>query len=44
MPYEQRLENAKWIGTFSDERVTLMSCYPYTGDTHRIFIVLKPAG
>lgn len=41
--YKQRLDNAKWIDKFPDERVTLMSCWPYTGDTHRIFIILKPA-
>jgi hypothetical protein len=43
VPYAQRLENAKWIASFPDERVTLMSCWPYTGNTHRIFIIAKPA-
>jgi sortase A len=42
VPYEQRLENGKWIGPFPDERVTLLSCWPYTGNTHRIFIIAKP--
>jgi sortase A len=44
VPYEQRLNNAKWIGPFPEERVTLMSCWPYTGDTHHIFIIAKPTG
>jgi sortase A len=43
VPYSQRLENAKWIDHFDDERVTLMSCWPYTGDSHRIFVILRPA-
>jgi sortase A len=43
VPYSQRLENAKWIGPSPDERLTLMSCWPYTGDSHRIFIIAKPA-
>jgi sortase A len=41
-PYEQRLENARWIGAFPDERLTLISCWPYSGSTHRIFIIAKP--
>jgi sortase A len=43
VPYTQRLENGKWIGRFPDERITLMSCWPYTGDSHRIFIIARPA-
>jgi sortase A len=42
VPYAQRLQNGKWIGPFPDERITLVSCWPYTGDTHRIFIIAKP--
>jgi LPXTG-site transpeptidase (sortase) family protein len=42
VPYAQRLENAKWIGPFRDERITLISCWPYTGNSHRIFIIAKP--
>jgi sortase A len=42
VPYEQRLDNAKWIGPFPDERVTLISCWPPTGNTHRMFIIAHP--
>ena len=42
VPYEQRLANAQWIGPFADERLTLVSCWPYTGSSHRIFIIAKP--
>jgi LPXTG-site transpeptidase (sortase) family protein len=41
--YAQRTENARWIGPFDDERLTLVSCYPPTSNTHRVFIVAKPA-
>lgn len=44
VPYEQRVDNAKWIRAFPDERVTLVSCWPYNNNTHRIFIIAKPAG
>lgn len=37
-----RLENAKWIEPTTDERVTLVSCWPYVGNTHRIVVVARP--
>jgi len=40
---EQRRRNARWIGYFSDERLTLVSCWPYTGNTHRVIVVARPA-
>ncbi len=40
---EQRLENAKWIGEFDDERLTLVSCWPRNNNTHRIIVVARPA-
>lgn len=41
---EQRRENARWIGDFPDERVTLVTCWPYTSNTHRVIVVAYPAG
>jgi sortase A len=41
---EQRRENARWIGPFPDERLTLVTCWPYTNNTHRVIVVAKPAG
>lgn len=38
----QRRENARWIGEFAEERLTLISCWPYTGDTHRMFVIAHP--
>lgn len=39
---EQRIANARWIGPFDDERLTLVSCWPRNNNTHRIVVVAKP--
>lgn len=39
---EQRLNNAKWIGTFDDSRLTLVSCWPRDDNTHRIIVIAYP--
>ena len=44
VPLEQRLENALWILPSDDERVTLITCWPYFSNTHRLIIVAKPIG
>jgi sortase A len=41
---EKRLENARWIGPFPDERLTLVTCWPYTNNTHRVIVIAKPTG
>jgi sortase A len=38
---EKRGENARWIGSFPDERLTLVTCWPYTNNTHRVVVVAK---
>jgi sortase A len=38
----QRAENAKWIGPFDDDRLTLVSCWPRNNNTHRIVVVARP--
>ncbi len=43
-PPEVRQENARWIGPFSDERLTLVTCWPYTSNTHRVIVVARPVG
>jgi LPXTG-site transpeptidase (sortase) family protein len=42
MSEEQRRENVRWIGAFSDERLTLVTCWPYTNNTHRVIVVATP--
>lgn len=39
---EQRADNAKWIGQFDDDRLTLVSCWPRNNNTHRIIVVAHP--
>jgi LPXTG-site transpeptidase (sortase) family protein len=41
-PDEVRRANARWIQPTNDERVTLITCWPYTSNTHRLVIVAKP--
>ena len=43
MSEEKRRENARWIGAFPDERLTLVTCWPYTNNTHRVIVIAKPA-
>lgn len=42
MPPEVREENARWIAPTDDERLTLVTCWPYTNNTHRVVVVAKP--
>jgi sortase A len=39
---EERRENGKWIGPSQDERLTLVTCWPYTGNSHRLIVVAMP--
>jgi sortase A len=41
-PAEVRRENARWMQPTEDERITLITCWPYTSNTHRLIIVAKP--
>ena len=39
---QQREENARWIGSFPDERLTMVTCWPYTNNTHRVIVIARP--
>ncbi len=41
-PEAVRRENAKWIGPFNEERLTLVTCWPYTNNTHRAIVIARP--
>ncbi len=43
-PLAVRLKNAEWIQPTSDERLTLVTCWPYTNNTHRLIVVAMPIG
>ncbi|HIC90346.1 MAG TPA: sortase [Anaerolineae bacterium] len=40
---EQRHQNAQWIAPTRDQRLTLVTCWPPTGNTYRLIVVGKPA-
>ena len=39
---EQQAENKKWIDPTPDERLTLVTCWPYWSNTHRVIVIAKP--
>jgi sortase A len=41
-PEAVRRANARWIGPFNDERLTLVTCWPYNNNTHRVIVIGKP--
>jgi sortase A len=41
-PLEVRQRNAQWIASTDDERLTFVTCWPYTNNTHRVIVVAKP--
>jgi LPXTG-site transpeptidase (sortase) family protein len=42
-PLSVRFNNARWLLPTSDERITLVTCWPYTSNTHRLIVVAVPA-
>jgi sortase A len=42
-PAEVRRENAKWIAPTESEQLTMVTCWPYTNNTHRLVIIARPA-
>ena len=43
-PLSTRLQNARWIETSTDQRITLITCWPADSNTHRVVIVAFPIG
>jgi LPXTG-site transpeptidase (sortase) family protein len=41
-PEAVRRANAKWIGPFNEERLTLVTCWPFNSNTHRLIVIAKP--
>lgn len=46
MPLDVRKQNAQWIMPSGDERLTLVTCWPYEypGNSHRVIVVARPEG
>lgn len=41
-PLEVRRQNASYIEPTADERLTLVTCWPYNNNTHRVVAIAKP--
>jgi LPXTG-site transpeptidase (sortase) family protein len=41
-PLEVRLANSEWIQPTEDERLTIITCWPYESNTHRVVVVAVP--
>lgn len=41
-PLEVRAANAHWIEPTDDERLTIITCWPYTDNSHRVVVVAYP--
>jgi len=41
-PLDVRLENARWIQESTNERLTLITCWPNDDNTHRVIVVALP--
>lgn len=39
----EQLAQTAFFASTADERLTLLSCYPFTSNTHRVAVVAKPA-
>jgi len=39
---EQQQQNARWAAPTRDERLTLISCWPFRTNTHRIIVIARP--
>jgi sortase A len=40
---EQEAQYATWIDRTSDTRLTLITCWPYITNSHRVIVIAKPA-
>jgi len=41
-PLSVRLDNASWLQPTTDERLTLVTCWPPESNTHRVFVIARP--
>lgn len=44
MPLEVRQENGRWIGVTGVEMLTMVTCWPYNNNTHRVVVRALPVG
>jgi len=41
-PLDVRMANAQYIQPMDDDRLTLVSCWPETNNTHRVIVIARP--
>jgi len=41
-PLSVRIQNAQYIQPMNDDRLTLISCWPETNNTHRVVVIARP--
>jgi len=41
-PLAVRIENAQWIMPTEDTRLTLVTCWPPTDNSHRLVVIARP--
>ncbi len=41
-PLDERVRNSQWILPSEDERLTIVTCWPYESNTHRLILVAAP--
>ena len=44
VPLSERLKTGELIGPTADERLTLVTCWPYGVDDHRLIVIARPVG
>jgi len=42
VPLEERIRNAEYMNQTADQTLTLITCWPYKVDTHRLIVIAKP--
>ena len=42
VPLAARLRNARYIQPLQDDRLTVVSCWPETSNTHRVIVIARP--
>jgi sortase A len=43
VPLSERLKTGELIGPTNDEQLTLVTCWPYGVDDHRLIVIARPA-
>jgi len=41
-PLKTRLKNARWIAPSDDERLTIVTCWPNSSNSHRLVVIAQP--